>query len=331
MISNASNAQDVFTDINSLQKINKLSKADKSAALKEVAKQFESMFMDMMMSSMRKANSAFSEDSLLNSSEQDFYRDMYDDQMAVSLSSGKGTGLAEVIYRQLMSDYGTKSAAKELDQSKLYDRRLPISLYSKSTPKKQAKPAALNLYALENTSVTLEKAGKSRQFNSPLDFIKNVYPAAQKVAKALGINPKLIVSQAALETGWGKYVIEDEKGRSSYNLFGIKADARWRGDRVSVQTHEYIDGVKINQKASFRAYQSIEESVEDYAQFLSANPRYQKAIELGHSIEKYGHELQRAGYATDPFYGSKITNIAHSDTMQKALGALNLKSGANDG
>lgn len=326
MIGQASNAQNVFTDINGLQNISKLGKADKSAALKEVAKQFESMFVGMMMSSMRKANAAFSEDSLFNSSDQDFYRGMYDDQMALSLTNGRGTGLAEVIHRQLMTDYGTNTAAKELDQSKLYNRRVSTSLYS--TPKKE-RPKKLDLYGLENSKP--EKLKKGQHFSSPLDFIQKVYPAAEKVGKKMGVNPKLIVSQAALETGWGKYMIEDANGNNSHNLFGIKADSRWKGEKVSVRTHEYIDGVRVNQAADFRSYTSINEAVEDYANFLQGHSRYQKAIRSGQSIDEYGYELQKAGYATDPFYGKKIENIVHSDTMKEALTALELKVRSNDG
>ncbi len=343
MISNTSQAQTVFTDINGLQNINKLGKSDKSAALKEVAEQFESMFIKMMMTSMRKANKAFSEDSLLSSPEQDFYRGMYDDQMAVSLSGQKGVGLAEVIHRQLMSAYGTKSAAnKQINQSKLQDRRLPVSLftgYGEKKPAAKNKPnnhqtTPLNLYGLENlTGITgSTKAGhKAMQFNSPLDFIRQVYPHAQKIAQKIGVKPQLIVSQAALETGWGKYMMSDEQGRSSHNLFGIKADSRWNGDKVRVQTHEYIDGVKLKQNADFRAYPSISAALEDYADFLQQNSRYKKALKAGQSIQNYGHELQRAGYATDPFYGKKIANIAHSETMQQALMAFKKKKVAHDG
>lgn len=329
MISHASNAHNVFTDINGLQNINKLSKTDKSAALKEVAQQFESMFVKMMLTSMRNANKAFSEDSLLNSNEQEFYRGMYDDQMAVSLSGNKGVGLAEVIHRQLMSAYATKSTAKELDQSKLADRRLSKSLYAgygkqstQNTPTNQA----LNLYGLK-TALSQHDAStpKLPQFRSPLDFIQKVYPHAQKIGQKIGVKPQLIVSQAALETGWGKYVMSDEQGKSSHNLFGIKADRRWGGEKVRVQTHEYIDGVKLKQNADFRAYPSISAALEDYADFLQHNPRYKKALQAGQSTRDYGRELQRAGYATDPFYGHKIENIAQGEVMQQAMMAFKHK------
>ena len=142
----------------------------------------------------------------------------------------------------------------------------------------------------------------------------------------MGISPKAIVSQAALETGWGQFMIhsgEDANNNNgakenSFNFFGIKADSRWNGDKVTITTHEYRDGKRVTEKANFRAYPSIEAGLKDYSQFLKAE-RYEKAIAAGNNVEEYAKQLQQAGYATDPQYAEKISRIANSELMTSVL------------
>lgn len=344
MIQNSSNPSQVYTDLNALQGIRSLGKQDKSAALMEVAKQFESMFVNMMLSSMRQASAVLEEDSLLSSPEMDFYQKMHDDQMALSMSSGQGLGLAPVIYRQLMSSFGDEaSAPKALDQSKLYDRRISLPLPSarrlddtiaEVEAELQKQPADAATALTPAAEIARGSGGKGQQFATPADFVAAVYPHAQVIGAQLDVDPKAIVAQAALETGWGKYMISDDQGRNSFNFFGIKADARWPGERVEVQTHEYRDGVAMKERAAFRSYASLEEGLSDYADFLQAGQRYQGAINNGLSADRYGYELQQAGYATDPAYGSKIQRISRSDTLNDALQQLQqatLSGARNDG
>ena len=272
MIQNSHNAANVFTDINGLQGIRTLGKTDQDAALKEVAKQFESMFVSMMLKSMRDASDVFSEDSLFGSPEADFYQNMYDDQMAVTLTEGEGTGLAEVIHRQLMSQYGMDpNTTGEVDQQRIFDRRFTgisqtIKRVEEELEKLPASPERddnmTSTLASQPTAAATSGAGsKGQSFASPADFVAAVYPYAEKVGSELGVDPKAIVAQAALETGWGKYTIKGEDGRPSFNLFGIKADSRWDGDVVSIQTHEYRQGVKVNEQADFRSYASLEDGL----------------------------------------------------------------------
>jgi peptidoglycan hydrolase FlgJ len=372
-------ADSAFTDLNSLQSIRQLGKADQSAALMQVARQFESMFLNMMLTSMRKANEVFSEDSLFNSPESSFYEGMLDNQMALGMagqgdgaSSGKGMGLADIIHRQLMSQYGVKAATSDdaelsasapdrIDQNKLYDRRvasLPLrkamaevdevlAHNGKRGPVGAAIPdsgSGITAAALQDTSpgraatvsgsvrgVSLRSeadrshtpgqvfsGGKGQQFASAEAFVAALYPHAEKVGAELGVDPRAIVAQAALETGWGKHMIEDSNGRNSFNFFGIKADQRWQGDSVTVTTHEVRNGVTLKEKAAFRAYDSLDEGLRDYASFLQSS-RYQDAIGQGLDADQYGFALQKAGYATDPRYGEKIRQIARGELLNQAL------------
>ena len=321
----------IYTDVNSLQGINKLGRSDQSAALREVAEQFESMFLSMMLSSMRKANEVFEEDSMLNSPESDFYRNMYDSQMAVSLAGGSSTGLANVIYRQLMSSYGDdKDSAPELDFSKIEDRRIQSSAAFRkaidtvekviNTPSADRAPTADS--STDDAKAASGKGNKGQQFASAEEFVATLYPLAEKVSAEIGVDAKAIVAQAALETGWGKHMITDEQGRNSFNFFGITADSRWPGESVTVTTHEYRGGSAMKENAAFRSYASIEDGLRDYADFLSNSARYEKAI--GHDLgaDQYGHVLQQAGYATDPQYGHKIQRISESTTLNDALQKL---------
>ena len=354
MIQTQPQSAHIYTDLNAIQDIRTLGKDDKNAALMEVAKQFESMFLNMMMSSMRDANKVFEEDSMFNSPETDFYRKMYDDQMALSLSGQQGMGLSQVIYRQLMTNYGdNKNDAQQLDQGKLFDRRArsPLSMVAPShvtalnatmdavdAELHQLRPQAQSAVTGSSDSAAAAASGsgnKGQQFATPAEFVAALYPLAEKVGAELGVEPKAIVAQAALETGWGKYMISDDQGRNSFNFFGIKADSRWQGERVDVITHEYRDGLAVKERAPFRSYSSMEEGVRDYANFLQGAERYQQAIGQNLGAGHYGYALQQAGYATDPQYGAKIQRISQSSTLNSALEQLRadaaLSGGRNDG
>jgi len=334
--------QDVYTDLNSLQSINAIGREDKDQALRKVAEQFESMFVKMMMKSMRDANKVFQEDSIMHSPQEDFYQQMYDDQMSVNLTGKQGIGFADVIYRQLNQEYGDPTKRDNVQWQPLDDRRKNYShaidfnqIEKKNTllHKKEGNSgfeidsSFIKTEAAENKS-EVKTADKLQKFDSPEDFIKQLYPAAEKIAKEMGVSPKAIISQAALETGWGKYVIHGESAsgnkENSFNFFGIKADSRWQGDKVSVTTHEYRDGQRVTEKADFRAYPSIEAGLKDYASFLKTE-RYEKAMAAGTNVEKYAKELQQAGYATDPQYAQKISRIANSEVMKNSLRADELE------
>jgi len=134
-------------------------------------------------------------------------------------------------------------------------------------------------------------------------------PYAKKAAAIIGVSPQTLIAQAALETGWGQKIVADDKKSTSFNLFNIKADKRWNGEQVDVNTIEYREGVALKEKASFRAYDSFEESFSDFSQFIKNSPRYEKALDNVGNSASFLQELQQAGYATDPNYASKIMSV----------------------
>lgn len=146
-------------------------------------------------------------------------------------------------------------------------------------------------------------------FDSPQQFIQALLPIAEHSAARLGVDPRVLVAQAALETGWGRHVIAKPEGGSSFNLFNIKADGRWPGDKVSTDTLEYRQGVALQERAYFRAYQDYQHSFNDYVDFIQNNPRYQAALQAVADPGEYLQQLQAAGYATDPNYAQKIHAI----------------------
>lgn len=242
-------------------------------ALREAARQFESVFAQMMLSSMR--STSFGDDLM---GDGGLYRDLYDAEMAKALSSGRGLGIAELMVRQLRDQADGVPAAQGL---RLPPRTAPVS-----------GPVATD---------------------SPEAFIESVRPHAEQAASALGVPVEFVLAQAALESGWGR-----QPAGGGHNLFGIKADASWRGAAASHGTHEYVDGARRAETASFRRYDSAAQSFSDYVQFLRDNPRYREALDHGGDGATFARRLQDAGYATDPQYAEKIIKLAGSRPIQSA-------------
>ena len=149
----------------------------------------------------------------------------------------------------------------------------------------------------------------TRRFETPQEFVEAVMPLAEKASKALGVDPRVLVAQSALETGWGKHIIRDQEGVSSNNLFNIKSGRSWDGSSVSVNTLEYVDGLAKQERAPFRAYSDMDSSFDDYVRLIQNSDRYQTAREAVQNPSSYLHALQDAGYATDPQYANKVENI----------------------
>lgn len=307
----ATDAQSNYNDLSSLNSIRQLGNKDKDAALEKIAKQFESILLHSMMKSMRQANAAFENDSLFSSSETLFHRDMLDHQMALSLSEGRGIGIADAMVRQLKQSYGSGQVSGQ--------NRVQGTTQESS----QINPAKAGLEFPTSPPSRSAEGDKSTalpeiSWQSPEAFVESLMPYAKDAAEALGVDPKVLISQAALETGWGKYVIRDTDGNSSHNLFNIKADSRWQGEGVNVKTLEYRDGIPKPEVASFRRYDSLGQSFADYVSFIRDNPRYQQALDKAHDPAAYVRELQNAGYATDPAYADKINTIFSSPSLNIA-------------
>ncbi|MFT5720198.1 MAG: flagellar protein FlgJ [Motiliproteus sp.] len=322
-----------YTDLNELNKLKKAGRDDAPDALAAVAEQFESLFLNMLLKNMRKANEGLSEGGLFDSSESKFYQDMMDQQLSLTLSSGSGIGLRDVLIRQLSQG----SEPQQVDAEQAIQRQ-PLDQASAGLTQLLEQSAALAVQASikkaaeaqtqtqAQTPVTASgnpvAALMTEGFDTPEAFIQQLLPVAERIAVRAGVAPEMLVAQAALETGWGKHLPRHGDGGSSHNLFGIKADQRWEGERVTTSTLEFRDGLAQREKATFRAYGSYEQSMQDYVEFLSQSPRYQGALEQAHDARSYTQQLQLAGYATDPDYSNKIMGILDGDLLQNALGNL---------
>ena len=263
-------------------------------ALKAAAKQFESIFTSMLFKSMRDANSSFKSD-MLNSQNEQFYRQMLDDQMSSELSASGSLGLADMIVAQLSAGKGTDQQESKVRQEG-FDPALERPKYSKKVDRTE-RPESVAKVAAQPVS-----------FDSPESFVTSMSPYAEKAARALGVDSSLLLAQAARETGWGSKMVKNSLGNSN-NLFNIKADRSWKGDKVATQTLEFHGKTAVKEQASFRSYANFEESFNDYVKFLNENPRYQTALQHQGSSENFIKGIHSAGYATDPNYADKVLRV----------------------
>ncbi len=265
-------------DAHSLDALKATANKDGPAAIKEAAKQLESLFMRELIKSMRQATM---KSGMLDSPGGDLSADLLDQQLSVSMSGLPG-GLSAAIERQLSQQTVGAEATKAAPVPALR----PIS---------SGKPIATTA--------------------SQSNFVQRLGDVANKVEQASGIPASYMLGQAGHETGWGRSEIRNKDGSPSFNLFGIKAGSGWTGKVASVTTTEYVNGEPRKTVAKFRAYDSYEESFRDYARMITQNPRYAKASEQTGSPQAYASALQRAGYATDPAYATKLTRAIHT-TLQ---------------
>lgn len=310
-------AKDAFTDVNSLDGVKAMGRRKDPEALRKIAQQFESMFMQQMLKNMRSTNEVFSEGNDLNSNESQFHQQMFDHQMALEMSKGKGMGLADVLFRQMSAQFGDEFKSGDLDThaskkslQDYFDRSASVMTPVQSRKIDDDK----SISTVDNTAEVKPSAKLT-----PQEFIDNLLSQAQSAAAKINVKPEVLLAQSALETGWGQHVIHDAKGSNSHNLFNIKADQRWDGDSIKVSTLEYRDGIAAKEQASFRQYDSYADSFEDYVDFLQSNPRYENALKHASDPEAYTAELQRAGYATDPKYAEKINRLIQGDVIQGAV------------
>ncbi|MGZ5049735.1 MAG: flagellar assembly peptidoglycan hydrolase FlgJ [Methylobacter sp.] len=329
---------DVYTDFSGLAKLKNQAKQDSPEALKEVAKQFESIFINNMLKGMREAKLA---DGVMDSDQTKFYNEMYDQQLALQLSKAPGIGLADLIVKQLSHDQPKKDKQDSedlLNKSGGLTRGAPQAIQAKSQPIARTgigyedgdvkiSPYTQETDPLNPAAVSLDSGnilpgqddgvnpGHGRPIQSAEEFVRRLHPYAEQAARELGVEPKAILAQAALETGWGRSVIKNGNGENSYNLFNIKADKSWQGKQVQVASLEFDQGIPRKVSSGFRSYNSFKESFQDYVDFIKSNPRYGEALKKAGNAEQYMHALQRAGYATDPNYADKVMSIYQGNTM----------------
>ena len=318
MTVNASSSSAVYNDLGGLAALKGRSNGgDEKGALKVAAKQFEAIFLNMMLKQMREASFG---DPLFDSDAGDSYQSMFDQQLALNLSESGSLGIAELIERQL----GGGKSSTSVDTANPFNAlRFVAPQLNNNVKAITTEPATV---IAKSATVIAKKEGvdsKQGAFTSANDFVEKIWGHAEKAAKELGVPTETLVSQAALETGWGKFVMTHADGKPSYNLFGIKADSRWNGDSVSVQTTEYRNGVVEKERANFRAYDSLQQGFDDYVKFLKTSPRYIDALNSKGDAGEYLDKLQQGGYATDPAYANKIKGIMNSETLGIARAKLN--------
>jgi peptidoglycan hydrolase FlgJ len=284
------------------------------AGAKMAARQFDAVFMQMMLKSMQDATPS---NGMLDSETSKTYMSMLDQQLAQQLSN-KGVGMADKMLGQLLRNQGIKVGPD--GQAINNDANGTTSASGSINTNAMLNMLATQAYASQHgTGASL--AQNQQNFNpddSDIDydgddrqraFVDKLGNAAKTASAASGIPARFILSHAALESGWGRHEIRNTDGTTSHNVFGIKAGKSWTGPTVTASTTEYVDGVAQKVKAKFRAYGSYEDAMVDYTNLLKNNPRYAGTIASSHDAAGFATGLQRAGYATDPAYAKKLVKI----------------------
>nr|WP_256358881.1 flagellar assembly peptidoglycan hydrolase FlgJ [Pseudomonas sp. PDM27] len=409
-----------YSDLN---RLNQLKVGDKNSDgnLRKVAQEFESLFIGEMLKSMRSATDALGQDNPMNTPAAKQYQEMYDQQLAVSMSrEGGGIGLADVLMRQMSKNkplapgeaaaasLAKQEAAKAAVQTpvaagtvaingplsrvngqrplwasrsvhapqeagegghrndmalinqrrlalppKLADRLLAGLVPSATTAAttinrtqpleratstgsgplyngdwlataQQSSSGGMQIYGRAMAQIPL--APPKKAFSSADQFVNTMLPMAKEAAARIGVDPRYLVAQAALETGWGKSVMRAQDGSSSHNLFGIKAGSSWQGGSARAITSEFRDGQMVKETAEFRSYDSYKDSFHDLVTLLQTNNRYQDVVKSADNPEQFVRELQKAGYATDPDYASKISQIAKQMTSYQNYAAAGVST-----
>lgn len=296
-------------DANALAALKRQAKDDPRAGLKQAAQQFEGVFLQMVMKSMRDATP---QDGIFDSDQTRMFQEMFDQQLVQSLASRGATGLAGIIEKQLAKTLPDASTPGAQDVPGAPQSRFEIDTL------RSAGQHLLNDGKSAAAHATESIAAAANPADTPREFVARVWPHALDASRATGIPAHFIVGQAALESGWGRSEIRLADGRPSYNLFNIKAGRGWSGGTANVSTTEYVGGVPQKQVERFRAYGSYAEAFADYANLLSSNPRYAEVIGQQDS-SGFARALQRAGYATDPMYADKLMRVIGSASLREGL------------
>jgi len=312
-------------DTKGLGELKQSAKAGSPEALKTAATQFEAMFINMMMKSMREATP---QDGMLDSQQTKTFTSMLDQQMSQNLAK-RGIGLADVLIRQLSAqNAGAQALAIGAEPQAQADilagaGRMPFLPGAAAmsaerllkTPGALLAPAAASSGAISAAPSGTVGTTPSGRVPAPhvRAFQEKLTAEADEASRVTGIPAKFMLGQAALESGWGKREIKHADGSASHNLFGIKAGANWTGKVVNAVTTEYVNGVPQTRVEKFRAYDSYADSFKDYAKLITTNPRYEKVLASAGDAASFAHGLQKAGYATDPHYATKLSRIiSHS-------------------
>lgn len=335
------------TDVRSLDALKGSAARDPKVAARAAANQFEALFMQMVMKSMRDASP---KSGLFEGAGADLYQGMLDTQLTQSMT-GRPGGLGEQIARQLMRNMAGASntqpspeglpqvstdalartrfdatsgrvapRASAVDETgeTLFPSGNQAAAAAWAAARKQAqgspgmawrRDAVSRMPMAGMPSSGVQAPGSADPKGAPAQFVQRMWPAAQAAERATGVPAAFIVGQAALESGWGRKELTHPDGRTAFNLFGIKAGGSWKGATVDSMTSEFIEGRMVKTVERFRAYNSYEEAFGDWARLMASNPRYAGVLAAGGSVEHFSANMQKAGYATDPNYGSKLSQV----------------------
>ncbi|HMV19809.1 MAG TPA: flagellar assembly peptidoglycan hydrolase FlgJ [Rhodocyclaceae bacterium] len=289
---------------------------DPQQGLKEAARQFETMFLQMVMKSMRDATP---QDGLMDSDQTRFYTSMLDQQLAQNLASGKGLGFARLIEEQL-GQYLRNSGEIPTRGLGNLPGMTPSTSFGRGDsqvglPAGRASPMGS---PTAEVGVPATAASDGAAPTTAREFVNRVWPHAVEASRSTGIPPQFLVAHSALESGWGRSEPRRADGGNSFNLFGIKAGKNWNGPTLDAVTTEYVDGQAQRVTEKFRAYGSYAEAFQDYAALLRNSPRFGAVIGSQDGTE-FARRLQQAGYATDPAYAEKLARIIAGPTLRQAL------------
>ena len=311
-------------DLTGLEQLRRSAARDDKSALAEVAVQFEALFIGMMLDSARSAKLG---DGLFDGEQTQQYLELMDRQVALDMARHGGLGFGKLLLQQLTPGAQTRPGSVHSPSPGGAASALPgVDAQSSTEPSTSAEATAATQTAAEFPAAlpqSMAALGGAEADASPPspeeNFVATLLPHANAAAAALGIEPRLLLAQAALETGWGGAVPQHADGASAHNLFGIKAGSTWRGARTAQWTLEHEGGAAVRQRAEFRAYPSSAASFADYVDLIGNHPRYASALASADSPEAYARAVQAAGYATDPGYADKWLAIYHGQRLEGAL------------
>ncbi|MBC3929601.1 flagellar assembly peptidoglycan hydrolase FlgJ [Undibacterium sp. CY21W] len=286
-------------DSKSLDGLKQSAKDNSPESIKAAAKQFEALFMNMMLKSMRQAGG---QDGAFDNEQTRTYTSMLDQQLSQSMAN-RGIGLADALVRQL-----TNNAVSQALQTDDATAGNGVGISGNIAGNARGISSYLDNLKFEQQPATAAKTS----FSGPAhvrEFQEKLSADAEAASKATGIPAKFMLGQAALESGWGRREIKTVDGSTSHNIFGMKATSKWKGKTVDAVTTEYVNGVAYRKVEKFKAYDSYADAFKDYAKLLTKNPRYENVIANAKDATSFAVGLQKAGYATDPQYANKLTKI----------------------
>ena len=302
-LSPSDSAQSLALDVQSLGNLRASARQNSPQALKESAKQFEALFLNMMLKSMRQATTS---GGLFESQDSQLYTSMLDQQLSQTMAQ-RGMGLADMMLRQLNTQRTAQQAGGEQQVAPVAAQQI--------APAKAAGVASVpgsNGAVVDSAPDAADgRGGRTTSKVSGLvqRFRATMGSHAEEAARLTGLPSSFILGQAALESGWGSRQIAAADGTPSHNLFGIKAGPGWKGKVVETTTTEYVQGVPQKKVARFRAYDSYADAFRDYASLLTRSSRYERVLSQGQTLDGFTQGMQKAGYASDPAYAAKLARV----------------------